>query len=510
MYRATAEAVSGTRVYADGKWLRCIGNKRVSVGDRIWTDGRCVYGHFQESQQPQVITAAPVEDEGIPIVRQISGKNLRLMTFQKNKLKDVAEVRYEEGKLNLYNYVAGEYVFARELDLEADKWTNWSLMINDYRKTAFLYDEATHLKSNFYGVEKSFFTDTELIACNIDKAGNRFDMVIHYESDTTSEDKRIITNKFVQILKNGEVVKSISIQQLIDDTEAACPDPDRLFEIKGTIDPEKASYTAIIGDDFNLIGSSNRSNFGFSLFNEYPNAFIEDEKTWGFWFTSYCNKTNTLNAKLWDLLEDDSGGIYIFPGLSQAILYRHYHVTAKGAAIVCEGITKGYYNANSVTISYHTPVDYTEDNLSRAERITIPLQDGYRCEAYDLFDWSDVYGEGSAVDADEPQFAFMTLYTPDNKEILTGVFPLYVHFLICKIKGGHILYVSHSAKGVLRPDFDSYKDVQAIEQGFHIIRNEQRTHISDTSTINQRLRPMKKISRWQNRLKLIEIEQHEI
>ena len=67
MYRATAEIVSGTRVYADGKWLQCIGNKCVSVGDRIWTDGRCVYGHLQESEQPKVITVAP-DDEGIPIL----------------------------------------------------------------------------------------------------------------------------------------------------------------------------------------------------------------------------------------------------------------------------------------------------------------------------------------------------------------------------------------------------------------------------------------------------------
>ena len=53
MYRVRAEKVSGNRVFAKGVWLTCIGNKPVSVGDLIYTDGRCVYGFYQESQQPQ-------------------------------------------------------------------------------------------------------------------------------------------------------------------------------------------------------------------------------------------------------------------------------------------------------------------------------------------------------------------------------------------------------------------------------------------------------------------------
>ena len=72
MYKSIVEKVSGKNVYAGGKWLTCIGNKSVSVGDSIYTDGRCVYGFYQESQQPMVITSPKVE-EVIPILARISG-----------------------------------------------------------------------------------------------------------------------------------------------------------------------------------------------------------------------------------------------------------------------------------------------------------------------------------------------------------------------------------------------------------------------------------------------------
>lgn len=69
MYKARVEAVSGTKVRAGGKWLTCIGNKNVRVGDSIWTDGRCVYGNEYTPQQPIVITGGK-EDLAIPIFQE--------------------------------------------------------------------------------------------------------------------------------------------------------------------------------------------------------------------------------------------------------------------------------------------------------------------------------------------------------------------------------------------------------------------------------------------------------
>ena len=68
MYRAKAEIVNGLRVFANGKWLTCMGNKNVQAGDLIWTDGQCVYGFNKISQQPLSITNSQDADWCIPIV----------------------------------------------------------------------------------------------------------------------------------------------------------------------------------------------------------------------------------------------------------------------------------------------------------------------------------------------------------------------------------------------------------------------------------------------------------
>lgn len=56
MRRARVTAVSGLKAQADGKWLNIIGNKNVVVGDFVWTDGRCIYGNFNEGGEAVPIT----------------------------------------------------------------------------------------------------------------------------------------------------------------------------------------------------------------------------------------------------------------------------------------------------------------------------------------------------------------------------------------------------------------------------------------------------------------------
>ena len=161
MYRATAEIVSGTKVFAGGKWLKCIGNKRVSVGERIWTDGRCVYGHYKEAQQSLVITSGNTSDNtAIPI---LAGKQCYI---------------FYHGKLQLIG--------------ELDK--SYSLMINDTKGNVFVYDNDT-------GARIDGNTREELCAANIDKAGNHYYLTQMYE---IADDEETIGE--LRILKNGEVV----------------------------------------------------------------------------------------------------------------------------------------------------------------------------------------------------------------------------------------------------------------------------------------------------------------
>ena len=68
IYRAKVEAVDGLRVKTGSKWLTCIGNKPVNVGDTILTDGRCVFGNYLYSQQSFVPIMPSKGPSTIPVL----------------------------------------------------------------------------------------------------------------------------------------------------------------------------------------------------------------------------------------------------------------------------------------------------------------------------------------------------------------------------------------------------------------------------------------------------------
>lgn len=135
MYRARVDSVSGTKVFAGGKWLTCIGNKPVKAGDFIWTDGRCVYGNFQEAQSPIVITSP--QYKGIPI--QLANY---LFNFIGNEIEKVGELPsgriFNDSLKNVYsisvdtadaancNYNGDIYT----LKLDTAIWTKYSFDFN--------------------------------------------------------------------------------------------------------------------------------------------------------------------------------------------------------------------------------------------------------------------------------------------------------------------------------------------------------------------------------------------
>lgn len=62
MKQVRVTAVNGRKIQAAGKWLTAIGNNAVSVGDLVWTDGRCVYGrHSDAGGSPTIIGSKPDE-----------------------------------------------------------------------------------------------------------------------------------------------------------------------------------------------------------------------------------------------------------------------------------------------------------------------------------------------------------------------------------------------------------------------------------------------------------------
>lgn len=482
MYRATAEKISGIFVYAGGKWLRCIGNKRVSVGDLIWTDGRCIYGNKLEAQQPLVITAPQEDEEGIPILT--AGGTL--YTFQKNKLKRVAKIKSESGKINLYKDVAGELEFVNEMP-DTDKWTGFSLMINDYRKTAFLYDKGTHFKSFFYGTtpilgtERDFYTDTKLIASNIDKSGNRFDMVIRYKNEWIENDgkrhKEIQVNA-VEILRNGKIVKSVDVQRIADEILNACPDAEQVWEFE----PFNAYWLT----------------FDYEISN---GAFIEDEQTWCFWIFGTCTKATEFND---DPDEFEMNKWHKLSNFESNHLKRIYLIKPDGYSVVAETSCRYEWG--------HSPDTPVPTNIIKnSYSVTFPIQDGYYCVAKNWQDGKDIFSDdGGDTTIPYRNIAHVTFHSPRNEELFTGTFLMPISFPFCRVKGKYLLSVNSS---VFTDDIDKDEvdGVRVFNSGLYFGSETQLENISPgTILINQRLRPMKKIRGWQNRIKLIELNQHEI
>ena len=66
MRQVRVTAVNGRKVQAGGKWLTSIGNNTVAVGNLVWTDGRCVYGHHSDAGDASTIIGSKAEE--IPLL----------------------------------------------------------------------------------------------------------------------------------------------------------------------------------------------------------------------------------------------------------------------------------------------------------------------------------------------------------------------------------------------------------------------------------------------------------
>lgn len=235
MYRAKVEAISGTKVYAGGKWLRCIGNKSVRVGEIVWTDGRCVYGHNQISQQPLIVTAPAEDDEGIPII--VSNQSLRLW--------------FEEPDKGLYTYKNNKLKFIRTID---DKN---GMMINNKNHVYYTDTPTVSLGENRY---------KRLLATNINEDGMRFDIATIYDVDSGYIE--YAENEILEICKNGKVIQSFDLSTLFIDN----------FWSKIPALPTNVPFSMIVFTEYDV-----------------KNVFIEDENNWSFLFLCWGSKSFGLD-----------------------------------------------------------------------------------------------------------------------------------------------------------------------------------------------------------------------
>lgn len=155
--------MDGTRVRAGGKWLTCIGNKNVRVGNFVQTDGRCVYGHEIDSSTPLVITAKN-EDEVIPI--QFGNS----FGYFSNRIERIGELPFD-----------------------------CKSIVNNKRKIAFTSFNSSEASIVNYEY-KSFWSHILVLSANCDKQNDVFELVSSAEN-------------YINITRNGEVIKSIQLPE---------------------------------------------------------------------------------------------------------------------------------------------------------------------------------------------------------------------------------------------------------------------------------------------------------
>lgn len=117
MKRAQVTEVSGRHVCVSGKWVTCIGNKTPSIGDLVWTDGRCVYGSEQEGGGSSV--AVRGGSKGIPILIYH-----RAYLMEREKSRRVGTLEDVEYMVHRKNHIAYFTLADRIADADIDSQGN--------------------------------------------------------------------------------------------------------------------------------------------------------------------------------------------------------------------------------------------------------------------------------------------------------------------------------------------------------------------------------------------------
>ena len=478
MYRVRAEAVSGKNVFANGKWLTCIGNKPVHVGDFIWTDGRCVYGNFKEAQQPLIITA-PVEDEGIPIALESSPY---LYTY-KHKLKGI-----EEG-IDITNAFRVPSGIDQGGIVSNDTFHN---MINDYKGRAYKVPWRT------YASEMNTRTH-KIIASNITKSSDFY--TIHVKVHENFQ--------VAQIFKNEKLISTFDTQSYAN-------------REKNYVISTIRSLVSQTGGELNFDDLSTNPTYGHIKW-----GFIEDENNWALMFCTECSMTEGVSKYLGE-------GRRVLSPLSvhPHPIYQTGYVAARSETLylITKNESESTIELSHIKASYgrlapdewmsptgddhwHDPwITHIEPEINLGDshsigsvpNATIPLQDGY---------WYKI------IDSPTPNIPFyfnfplapvinISLFNPQETQIIEMKIYFSDYITIIKIGTGRYLLGVYSSFELFSSEegwIDYYRD--CIEPGLYICENKTLTKLKSGNCLNHRLRRMKKIKKWHKRLREISLEQ---
>ena len=117
MRQAQVTDVSGRHVCVSGKWVTCIGNHTPSIGELVWTDGRCVYGNEQEGGGSSVLVRGG--SKGIPILIYH-----RAYLMEREKSRRVGTLEDVEYMVHRKNHIAYFTLADRIADADIDSQGN--------------------------------------------------------------------------------------------------------------------------------------------------------------------------------------------------------------------------------------------------------------------------------------------------------------------------------------------------------------------------------------------------
>lgn len=501
MYKARVEAVSGTKIFAGGKWLQCIGNKNFRVGELAWTDGRCAYGNHYTPQQPLVITAAP-QDEGIPIMLQ-----------QKSS---TAKFEY--------------YTFKKSLKLEKqdDEVTlHYSLMANNQRSGCCLYDTSELGKSaisdlkeysqavtialnnanDYFAVNKHFKVWQELEDWSAGdlRSGGYKPYQIHWypgcESGGFYEETFIDFDKVV-IEKNEEVIAEIDVTPFAEETAQNCPEP-RPFVYE-----EFCNYWGECGGAGEIIWSfiKDEKNWSLLLLCEYEKLIDFDE----------VNRLTQADIDAYLAAHPDIDPVGFvevpFPIPCQydesRILTRLYYIDSQGAKkLVAEHLHKkpaGDVPYTEDPDEFYDAVEKTagEWTIHDMKGIKFSLGNGYY---YTSEEYKALFGSYARDTVEKRK-----IFSPNDEEIFVGWFDYDARINFCRVGANRYLLTVNKSHWFPYKDryAEAFGDTPFPQAGIHLLKKNDSTvdwellQAGDV-VLNQCLQPMKKYKKWHNRSSVV-------
>ena len=134
MKQVRVTSVNGRKIQANGKWLTAIGNRAVAVGDLVWTDGKCVYGHHSMSGSAGVIPSGKATEIPLLLGKYSFSEGSQYATYDpKNGVTVLKQGEKHDGLINTRS--------------------KFALIDNDTDAELYWKDANMDAKGNIYGID---------------------------------------------------------------------------------------------------------------------------------------------------------------------------------------------------------------------------------------------------------------------------------------------------------------------------------------------------------------------